>query len=176
MSFDSGVKPEKKARVRSEIKPEDLDGKLVLMYPSGYLKADPEKGRGAKTMFGLKDMGFANLIVINDNGTGEVHENVSFLPGFLIGSIRRQYAKWKIIPVEDRMPVLARFGKGERKAGQTAPWVFGPFTEADAKLAEKYLSKNEVPAEFMTPEYYDNDDTRADNAPVEASASTDAPF
>jgi hypothetical protein len=170
MSFDSG---EKKQRVRSDVKPEDLDGSLVLMYPSGYLKADEETGRGAKTMFGLKDIGFAHIVQINDDGTGVVHEGASFLQGFLVGSIRRQYYKWQNKPVADRMPVLARFGKGEKKTGQSAPWVFGSFSEKDVKTAEKYLKSNPVPDHFLDPDYYDETPTQT---PAPAEVSTEAPF
>lgn len=172
MSFDSG---EKKKRVRSEMKPDDFDGKLVLMYPSGLLKADEETGRGAKTQFGLKDLGFCNIIIVNEDGTGEVHEGVGFLPTVLIGSIRRQYNKWRNIPISDRSPVLARFGKGEKQKGQSAPWIFGSFTEDDVKLAEKYLAKNPAPSHFFDPDYYD--EAPVQNQPAETqSDSNEAPF
>jgi hypothetical protein len=102
----------------------DFDGQLLLIQPETEQKAIP-------TAFGPADAIEANVIVLDGQNTGE-NPGVLIFQKALQGQLRTKVGTGRY--------VLGRLGRGQAKAGQSAPWILTDPTEADKNLARTYLN------------------------------------
>lgn len=100
----------------------ELTGALVLIRVTGHRT-------GIATSFGEKDAIECDVHVLDGKHGGEVFDNALLFQGALIGALK---------PAAGGDPVLARVGVGTAKAGQNAPYILLPFTDADAAVAGPY--------------------------------------
>jgi hypothetical protein len=100
----------------------DLVGALVLFQVRDYRT-------GIITSFGEKDAVACDVHVLDGGQAGTVYDNALLFQGALIGALK---------PAVGGEPVLARIGLGTSKAGQNAPYILIPFTDADAAVAGPY--------------------------------------
>ena len=85
------------------LKPADVLGHLLIVRPL-------EHRFGIVTSFGEKD---AIRCDVADLTTNEVHKDVLWFPGGLVGSLKGSIGEL----------ILARMGQGVAKPGQSAPWT-----------------------------------------------------
>lgn len=106
----------------------DYDGQLLLM------KANREQN-GIVTAFGPADAIDVDLIVLDGKDTGE-YPGVLVFQKALQGQLRAKVGTGRY--------VLGRLGRGQAKAGQSAPWILTDPTEADKNLARAFLDRAPV--------------------------------
>lgn len=99
-------------------------GKLLLITPK-------EVEHNIATVHGETDALVADVVILDEKGTDhEVHSGTRIFQKVLIGSLKGSIGK--------PMPVLGVLGKGEKKAGKSAPWVIGAPNDKQVKLALAY--------------------------------------
>ncbi len=77
----------------------------------------------------------ADVVVLNDDGTGVLHEDILVFPI----NLKRQLKPLTLTG----QPLVARLGYGDKKPGKNAPYVFVPNpTEAELDLARTYGTEN----------------------------------
>lgn len=96
MEFDAPVSG-------GSLKPADVENHLLVVEPLEYVAT-------MVTAFGDSD---AVRVTVHDITEGTTHENVLWFPRALVGALKPSIGK----------RILAVMGKGEAKAGQSAPWV-----------------------------------------------------
>lgn len=103
----------------------DLKGALLLVKVNGF---EPE----VKTTHGVVSAVRADVIVLDDKGAVEAETT---------------YGDTLIFPkvvqsqVKNSQMVLGRLGQGEKKPGQSPPWMLAEATEADKVIARAYVAK-----------------------------------
>lgn len=105
----------------------DHPGELFLIWPISLQE-------GILTDYGKADAIQARVVLLSGTEAGEPEEydNTLIFPSVLVSTLRASLGTGK--------PVLARLGQGTAKPGKNAPWLFQPFTEDDAKIAQAYLN------------------------------------
>lgn len=104
------------------LKPADVEGHLLVVEPLDHVPS-------MVTAYGDSD---AIRVTVHDISAQQTHENVLWFPKALVGSLKLSIGK----------RVLGVMGKGQAKAGQSAPWVLVDASgNADAvKAATAYLT------------------------------------
>ena len=107
----------------NSVRPADLEGHVLVVQPLEYVNS-------ISTSFGEKDAIRVNVHDISDK---ESHDDVLFFGTALIGSLKRDIGK----------TLLGKMGKGEAKAGQSAPWILIDLTsnEKAVAAASKYMNE-----------------------------------
>ncbi|MEB3367375.1 hypothetical protein [Saccharopolyspora mangrovi] len=109
----------------------DNEGRLLLITPNEY---DPNFTTKAGTGPAVR----GDVVVLDGPDAPVEYENSLLFGKVFTGQLRKNCGTGK--------PNLGRFGLGEKKPGQNAPWQLATPTEEDKKLARKYLaSKEETP-------------------------------
>lgn len=104
----------------------DFDGMLLLCTPTGFME-------GIATTFGPADAVETTVDVIDGAKKGETHSAVRVFQRALIGQLRPKIGSGRM--------VLGRLGRGQAKAGQSAPWVLLDPTDADKQAARDHLAR-----------------------------------
>ena len=99
-------------------------GRLCLFYVH-------EVRQGITTTFGEKEAVACDIQVLDGPDAGETFNDALIFQGALIGSLRR---------AAGGDPVLGRIAQGVAKPGQQPPYVLSEFTDADAKLAQAWIT------------------------------------
>jgi hypothetical protein len=110
----------------SAIKWEDYEGRLVLITPLVAVE-------NFLTSLGEGPIIRANVVVLDGPGAPEDYHNTIIFPKVLQGQIRANVGTGR--------SHLGRVGKGEKRPGQSAPWMLGEPTEADKNIARDYLRR-----------------------------------
>ena len=107
----------------SSIRPADVEGHVLVCEPIEYVGS-------MSTSFGETD---AIRLVVHDISQKESHEDVLWFSAALVGSLKRDIGK----------SLLGKIGKGEAKAGQSAPWILIDLTsnEKAVAAASKYINE-----------------------------------
>lgn len=111
----------------SAIKWDEHMGQLVLIWPTVQKPFTFNNGETG-------DVIEARVIVLDaPGGTPVEYANTVIFPKILQGQVRGNIGK--------NRPNLGRIGKGQAKAGQSAPWILIDPNENDQKLAVQFLTK-----------------------------------
>lgn len=114
------------------LKPADVEGHLLVVEPLEYVTS-------MTTAYGESD---AIRVTVHDITANETHENVLWFPKALVGSLKLSVGK----------RVLAVMGKGQAKAGQSAPWLLiDASTSADAVTAATAYLTGQAKATITAP-------------------------
>lgn len=108
----------------SGVKITTFEGELLLVAPKEFKE-------GVLTSFGPADYVEADVTVLDGQHKGEHHGAVRMFQKQLIGQLRPKVGTGRM--------VLGRLGRGEAKAGQSAPWVLKDPTEDDKNKARQHL-------------------------------------
>lgn len=103
----------------------DLKGALLLVKVHGF---EPE----IKTVHGTSSAVRADVIVLDDKGAVEaetVYGDTLIFPKVVQSQVKNSAM------------VLGRLGQGEKKPGQSPPWMLAEATEADKEIGRAYLAK-----------------------------------
>lgn len=101
----------------------ELEGSLLLVSPL-------EQMAEMQTSFGPATPIRANVAVLDGTKKGDVFDDALIFPRVLQGQLRPNIGGL----------VLGRLGKGQAKAGQSAPWTLATPTDADRETATKYVA------------------------------------
>lgn len=103
------------------------EGALLLVRPTDFRE-------DIQTAYGSSSAVQADVVVLDGPNEGDTVDDALIFPKVLQGNLKKYIGKnqW----------CLGRLGKGQAKPGQSAPWVLAPFTEEDAKVAQKWVSTN----------------------------------
>ena len=105
----------------------DLLGMLVLVTPTEYVE-------GMQTEIGTSNAVRADTVLLDGPRQGEVVDNMLFfqkaLSRDLLAIMRNPAASM----------LIGRIGKGEAKAGKSAPYIFLKATDDEKMLARQYLA------------------------------------
>jgi len=102
---------------------DDLKGSLLLFSVHEQM---PEM----QTSFGPATPIRADVAVLDGALKGTAYEDALIFPRVLQGNLRGAIGEM----------VIGRLGKGQAKAGQSAPWLLEAATEADKAVGERYLA------------------------------------
>lgn len=112
----------------SAIKWDDHKGQLVLIWPHAQKPFTFNNGETG-------DVIEARVVVLDaPGGTPVEYANTVVFPKILQGQVRGNIGKGR--------PNLGRVGKGQAKAGQSAPWILIDPNETDQQMAVKFLTSN----------------------------------
>jgi hypothetical protein len=78
----------------------------------------------------------ADVTVLDGSFAGKEYADALIFPRVMQGQLRSRVGQL----------VLGRLGKGEAKAGKTAPWKLDPASEADTRVAEEFMRRKSTPA------------------------------
>ena len=112
---------------------ETLNGSLLIIEPNG-VEEDIQTVHGPATAVR------ATVHVVDGTTAGEVHADTLVFPKVLIGQLRSKIGQ----------RVLGRLGQGNKKPGQSAPWVLQEATPADIQAGTEYLTRYQS-GQFTTP-------------------------
>jgi hypothetical protein len=105
----------------------DLLGMLVLVTPTEYVE-------GMQTDIGVSNAVRADVVLLDGPRQGEAIDNMLFfqraLSRDLLSIMRNPQASM----------LIGRIGKGEAKAGKSAPYLFSKATEDEKNIARQYLA------------------------------------
>lgn len=87
-----------------------------------------------KTSFGDTDAVRADVTVLDGPDSPEEYRDTLIFPRVLQGQVRSNAGTGRMN--------LGRLGQGNKKPGQSAPWLLGDPTDADKAIARDYLAKN----------------------------------
>lgn len=104
----------------------EFEGRLLLIKPT-------ELRTEILTSFGPADAVVADVTPLDGAQAGHTEHGVLVFQKALQGQLRPKIGT-------DRY-VLGRLGRGQAKAGQSAPWVLAEPTEADKQTARNHLNK-----------------------------------
>lgn len=104
----------------------DFEGMLLLCTPTSFMEGIP-------TTFGPADAVETTVAVLDGAKAGEAHAAVRVFQKALIGQLRPKVGSGRMI--------LGRLGRGQAKAGQSAPWVLHDPTDADKQTARNHLAR-----------------------------------
>lgn len=107
----------------NSVRPADVEGHVIVCQPIEYVGS-------MSTSFGETD---AIRLTVHDISEKESHDDVLWFSAALVGSLKRDIGKM----------VLGKMGKGDAKAGQSAPWVIIDLTsnEKAVAAASKYMNE-----------------------------------
>lgn len=107
----------------NSVRPAELEGHVLVCEPMEYIGS-------MSTSYGETD---AIRLVVHDISEKKSHDDVIWFSSALVGSLKRDIGKM----------VLGQMGKGEAKAGQSAPWVIVDLTsnEKAVTAASKYITE-----------------------------------
>jgi hypothetical protein len=108
----------------------DLKDRLLLIKPS-------EVAKEIQTTFGPTDAIRADVIILDGPGAPEVHADTLIFPRVLQSQVRSNVGTGRMN--------LGRLGQGNKKPGQSAPWMLGDPTDADKAIARAYINGNAQP-------------------------------
>ncbi|MDA3624286.1 hypothetical protein OU415_02490 [Saccharopolyspora sp. WRP15-2] len=109
----------------------DLNGRLLLITPH-------EKDVMVNTAFGENSAVRADVVVLDGPDAGEEYADTLIFPKVLQGQVKGNAGTGRMN--------LGRLGQGQKKPGQSAPWMLGDPTDADKEVARRYLaSKTQAP-------------------------------
>lgn len=109
----------------------DLNGRLLLITPH-------EKDVTVNTAFGESAAVRADVVVLDGLEAGEEYADTLIFPKVLQGQVKGNAGTGRMN--------LGRLGQGQKKPGQSAPWMLGDPTDADKDVARRYLaSKTQAP-------------------------------
>lgn len=105
---------------------EDLNGSLLLFTVNGVEEE-------INTSYGLaKQVARADMVVLDGDHAGETYDDSLIFPKVLSSQLRPRVGG----------KVLGRLGQGQKKPGQSPPWVLSAeTTEADKKLARDWVAR-----------------------------------
>lgn len=103
----------------------DLKGSLILFKVKGFEPA-------IKTVHGDSPAVAADVVVLDGEQEGTEYLDTLVFPKVLQSQIKPRMGGM----------VLGRLGQGEKKPGQSAPWMLSEATEADKATARAYVAKN----------------------------------
>lgn len=107
----------------------DHQGKLLIVEPLSVES-------GIQTVHGLSDAVRANVYVLTGPNAAEEFEDTLIFPKLLQSQTRGQIGK----------RVVGRLDQGNKKPGQSAPWVIAAATADDIEKAKAYLAGRGVTA------------------------------
>jgi hypothetical protein len=107
----------------------DLDGLLLMIEPLS-------EETGIPTVHGEAKAIRANVVVLDGPNAGERHDDTLVFPKVLSSQLRPKIGE----------KVLGRLGQGQKKPGQSAPWILNEATEADVQIGVAYLAQSARPA------------------------------
>jgi hypothetical protein len=102
---------------------DELKGSLLLFSVHEQM---PEM----QTSFGTSTPIRADLAVLDGEHKGRTYTDTLIFPKVLQGNLRGSIGEM----------VIGRLGKGQAKAGQSAPWILEAATDADKQVGERYLA------------------------------------
>lgn len=108
----------------------DLNGRLLLITPHEVI---PE----FKTVHGTGPTVRADLVVLDGPGAPQEYRDTLIFPKVLQGQVRSNAGSGRMN--------LGRLGLGEKKPGQSAPWMLGDPTETDKDAARQFLHQANKP-------------------------------
>jgi hypothetical protein len=91
---------------------------------------------GIPTVHGEAKAIRANVVVLDGPNAGERHDDTLVFPKVLSSQLRPKIGE----------KVLGRLGQGQKKPGQSAPWILNEATEADVQIGVAYLAQSARPA------------------------------
>lgn len=115
----------------SGVKVTEFEGMLLLCKPSSFTE-------NISTTFGPADAVEMELSVLDGTKAGQTHHGVRVFQKALIGQLRPKVGTGRM--------VLGRLGRGQAKAGQSAPWVLHDPTDADKQTARDFLARQTAAA------------------------------
>lgn len=107
----------------------DLDGLLLLIEPLS-------EEHGIPTVHGEAKAVRANVTVLDGPAAGERHDDTLIFPKILQSQVRPKIGE----------KVLGRLGQGNKKPGQSAPWILQEATPADVQIGVNWLAQSARPA------------------------------
>lgn len=112
----------------------DLDGLLLLIEPLS-------EETGIPTVHGEAKAVRANVVVLDGPNAGERHDDTLIFPKILQSQVRPKIGE----------KVLGRLGQGNKKPGQSAPWILQEATPADVQIGVNWLAQTSRPATQQAP-------------------------
>ena len=106
---------------------EDIKGRLLLIKPHSV-------ETGIKTSYGETDAVRADVIVLDGPGAPTEYNDTLIFPRVLQGQVRSNAGTGRMN--------LGRLGQGNKKPGQSPPWMLGDPNDADKAIARDYITKN----------------------------------
>lgn len=106
------------------IKWEDLKGALLLVKPKAFEAA-------INTVHGASPAIAGDVIVLDGELADTVFGDTLIFPKVLISQVKPRIGGM----------VLGRLGQGQKKPGQSAPWVLSEAVDADKVIARAYIAK-----------------------------------
>lgn len=110
---------------------DDLVGALLLF--TVYEETDE-----INTVHGPQTAVRADVVVLDGDKEGETYSDSLIFPRVLKSQLRRSAGG---------MMVLGRLGQGNKKPGQNPPWTLTAASEADKRMAQKFVDSHGHPAE-----------------------------
>jgi hypothetical protein len=107
----------------------DLDGLLLLIEPLS-------EETGIPTVHGEAKAVRANVTVLDGPNAGERHDDTLIFPKILQSQVRPKIGE----------KVLGRLAQGNKKPGQSAPWILQEATPADVQIGVNWLAQSARPA------------------------------
>lgn len=106
---------------------EDIKGRLLLITPHS-------QEEGIKTSHGDATAVRADVVVLDGPDSPVEYGDTLIFPKVLQGQVRKNIGSGRMN--------LGRLGQGNKKPGQSPPWMLGDPDEADKTIARDYLAKN----------------------------------
>lgn len=117
--------PFNKPSTATGIEWKDYKGDLLLIKVHGFEASIP-------TVHGESSAVRADVIVLDGASKGEEFKDTLVFPKVLQSQIKPSIGGM----------VLGRLGQGQKKPGQSAPWVLAEATDADRQIGLDYLAAN----------------------------------
>lgn len=106
---------------------EEINGRLLLVTPHSAEE-------GIKTTHGDAKAVRADVVVLDGPDSPVEYADTLIFPKVLQGQVRKNIGTGRMN--------LGRLGQGNKKPGQSPPWMLGDPTDADKAIARDYLTKN----------------------------------
>jgi hypothetical protein len=106
----------------------ELNGRLLLIQPHSNEEVDTVHGRSKAVR--------ADIVVLDGPGAPEEYIDTLIFPKVVSGQVRTNVGTGR--------RNLGRLGQGNKKPGQSAPWILADPTDADKAIARQYLSAQTV--------------------------------
>ena len=115
----------------SGIKFENYNGRLLLITPHEFVEE-------INTNFGKTSAVRADIVVLDGPDSPEEITDTLIFPKVLQSQVKRNCGSGRMN--------LGRLGQGQKKPGQSAPWMLGDPTDDDRAVARQHIEKKtEVP-------------------------------
>lgn len=106
---------------------EDINGRLLLITPHSVENE-------IKTAYGDTSAVRADVVILDGPDSPVEYNDTLIFPRVLQGQVRGNAGTGRMN--------LGRLGQGNKKPGQSPPWMLGDPTDADKAIARDYLTKN----------------------------------